>query len=292
VTTDTSIERGKAAATAAGTVAAAEDAHATAERAADDFLVAVRTAIKRLPDPHDLDGPAAALTEALARIGADAKPAITAASAAVGVYWRHTRAISLQVRRDDAAAHLPAVAAALDAALVTFAGQGDLDAALAAVAQHNAEQAEVLADLEQAVAAADVEAVLRLRPRIEVELPAAMDAARLTVAELELERAECQRDRPRRRAEAAARAQETAQGEVEQAQAALEEATAAAQAAVQQRFLAEQVAAQVEQQTRELAAEVDQLRQANAQSLNERLRRLAGLPPEAPTTEPTTGATR
>lgn len=259
--------------------AAAADAVAVAEQAAEEFLGALRSAIDRLPKPPKLDGPAARLRDALEAIGANPEPVLAAADSATGAYWLGG-APTDEVRRTDAGNRLPAVVAAVDQALTSFPGQANLDAARAKVRRLNAERTRVLTELEQAVAAADVEQVLRLRPRIEVELPAALDDARLEVAELELARVEHERGRPVRRAERADVEEQAAQSELEKARQRVTDAQAEAERAALARFTADALVAQTEQRARQLAAEVDRLREANAESLSERLRRLAGLPPE------------
>jgi hypothetical protein len=259
------------------------DLYEVAAQAADAFMVAFREAIDRLPQRPDLTEPAEALRSALDRLcPGSAEPVLAAASATLNTSTRLRPELvpSLDALRGRARNGIPAVLQALDHALTPFERQSELDEAERTLARLEAERRSVLSEAEAAVAAADVDRVLALRPRIEIELPAALDAAQLAVAELNVARAQDKQHRPRQRAEAAARADVRARADLEEARRRLEAAGEAAQAAARDKALADQLARAADAEIQRLASERDQLAAANKASLQDRLRRLAGLPPQ------------
>lgn len=168
--------------------------------------------------------------------------------------------------------------AAFNAAMTVFDRQPDLDTAEGLLAAAERELSDRVADLEAAVEAGDVDAVLALRSVVGVELPGRIGDITATVLDLEAERAELltavpvmRRARIRGRAERIAADLAAGERAVAKAQAGARNlglATAAADGAVH--------AAAVTRDQAQAAANAH--RAGHSQAQRQRLRQLAGLP--------------
>lgn len=181
-----------------------------------------------------------------------------------------------------AAARLEDVFAAVGEAQANTRKRDALTEARNLVEQIERSHSDALAALEVAVSRADIDEVLRLRPEVEVTLPAQLDAARLAVIDSESALLD----------EVAGHCVSTevaATSHLADAEQALDEARAALAAAevdhqTRTRTLASAALArsQVEMRLAELRTQRANAAAALEQSAHSRYRRLAGLPDETP----------
>jgi hypothetical protein len=172
------------------------------------------------------------------------------------------------------------VLAAAEGALADFGGHADLAAARDVLADAEREQAAGRAELEVAVNAADVEAVMRLRGHVEITLAAKVTTAAIAVHDLEAAEAQARAEWSTQRRDHAQTALDATQHDVEKARAALEAAEITAKLAAGRWYRVNSAAATAEQRHAEIVATRDELKRAAADSQAARLRRLAGLAPE------------
>jgi hypothetical protein len=173
-----------------------------------------------------------------------------------------------------------------DAALVEFTAQDALDAANAALAELIVEREAKIAELEDAVNAADLALVMALRPVVEVDLPGRIGDAHQVVLDLQVQRADAERAIPAQRRTAATVALEHATKAVAAAQEALDAATLAAVAAAGEQQRADKAAALVEARYQQAITTRDDHKHRHALEQRDRLRVLAGLPTIAREPEP------
>ncbi|MGI8881051.1 MAG: hypothetical protein ACR2KJ_11215 [Jatrophihabitans sp.] len=176
-----------------------------------------------------------------------------------------------------AGAAITTLTAELHCALVEFEGQSDLDLAASAAVKADATYDSVLAQLEKAVERADIDKVMRLRGEVEVTLPQKVAEARLRHLELQVGRAEAQRDSLEPRTEQAIRAQRVALKAIEAAKQALDQAV---ERHTQQRVEVAQADDQVRRANAVLAdreQQLEEMRATHKAESSKRLRRLAGL---------------
>lgn len=164
----------------------------------------------------------------------------------------------------------------------------DADAAVQAV---KSEQAAALAGLQRAVEQADVEAVMRLRPEVEVVLPSRLDAAHLALIDARLAAHQATSGHAATLEAAAQRHAQQAEARVLDARQALEDAMTAHNAAAMTHAQVARSAQQTSQLARALLTERATLATTLEQDRDRRFRRLAGLTEPAPaTTEQTSRA--
>ncbi|MGI5214954.1 hypothetical protein [Plantactinospora sp. CA-290183] len=253
------------------------DTDTAAQAAADNYLAAVRAYIAG--PPVDLQNPTDRLIEALTpgTPGGLLAEVLNATADLIRSYWKHAARENAEFAQRMTLSGVHAVAAAVDAALHPFDRADELAAAEQRVADLERQVAQVGRDLEQAVAAGDVDQVMKLRGTAEVTLPGQLGEARGQLLRLRIDAAQAQLDaaapRTAATADAAKRAEQAvidAHGQARRATTNLTAARLDAQAASGTRStLAASVSA--------LRAELQRHDAEHQRDQQARIRRLAGL---------------
>jgi hypothetical protein len=181
--------------------------------------------------------------------------------------------------------------AAFNDSFITFDRQTALDIAESDLADARRDLADHVAQLEAAVEGGSFEAVMNLRPLVEVELPGRLGVAEGRVLDLRAERAKLSGVVPAlRQTRVQARADRIAV-DLAEAEAALAAATAAQAAVLPAQYAAADAAraAAITRSQAEAAARAHHDNHAQAQK--QRLRQLAGLPPLQEAAEPSKAST-
>lgn len=177
-----------------------------------------------------------------------------------------------------AAQNMPRLSGAIDDLAAPFERADDLAAAEQELAQRERNAKAALAELEQAVQAGDVDAVMKLRGEVEVKHPRKIAEARTTVLELQMERVRSGQDAARARVERARQIHREAEQRradlLDQVKQAVEDATLAALEATRLSEAATERSSEVSN----LAAELATLKNTHEAEMHARLRRIAGLP--------------
>jgi hypothetical protein len=214
-----------------------------------------------------------AYREALGEVPAEVVTAVQSAIAAYDAPSQN-RDVALTMGRLG----LRHVLAAADRTFVDFAQAKELAEAEAELDKIAAEFDQAMADLRTAVDTADVDAVMRLRPQVEVSLPQRREAAQLAVLDLRIARAERLIADPRKRKAAADEERGAAQARLDEA---VELVKRRQQDFILSNSAADATATIVERAERDhqaLVAERNRAGDEAARSGRERLLRLAGLP--------------
>lgn len=176
------------------------------------------------------------------------------------------------------------VFAAVSAARADPAPRQAIEDAEAAVQRIEHEHADTLAALEDAVDAADVAAVMKLRPEVEVTLPSQLDTARLAVLDAQHAQHSAAAAASRVLSLKAKSNLDTAETKLRQAREALTAATTEHDTAATLHLLVEQAAGQVTSAVQEIDTERATLAATLEQDRRRRFRRLAGLADPADST--------
>lgn len=196
----------------------------------------------------------------------------------IGVFKRSGfMGIPMRVRRME----LGRIVAAIDLARSTWNGEDKLVAARASLDAANAALERAKAELDAAVQAKDPNAVLKMRPSVDITLPSACAEAEAAVMDIELERVRASLALPGHRAQASAVDWQALVDEraalVERLRELDEESIPTADMRAQRDRVAVR---EIEKHERSLTERRDAVRQRADADLDAAMRRLAGLPAE------------
>lgn len=258
----------------------------TLESVCDAFVERIETALyARLNNEADVDVDTAAndLTEAFAAAGVDPAPILQIGRAAVERLETGIKSTGLhEMNVGRALLVLLAVPAALDELLTS---SSDVETARADLAGVKTEREEALADLEKLVLeAAPVEQIATVRTRIEVDLPARIEAAELALADAELAVAAARRPAAQTRLEARETHHEKLTADVQRLTDELKAAEHRADRHVRRVHAARRAVAEADTAHERATTAKTALQARIDADRRRRVRRLAGLPDEPPAT--------
>lgn len=259
----------------------------TLESVCDAFVERIETALyARLNNEADVDVDTAAndLAEAFAAAGVNPAPILQIGRAAVERLETGIKSTGLhEMNVGRALLVLLAVPAALDELLTS---SSDVETARADLAGVKTERDEALADLEKLVLeAAPVEQIATLRTRIEVDLPARIEAAELALADAELAVAAARRPAAQARLEARETHHEKLTAEIQRLTDELKAAEHRADRHVRRVHAARRAVTDADTAHERATTAKTTLQARIDADRRRRVRRLAGLPDEPPATQ-------
>lgn len=250
----------------------------TVEQSGEQLLTEMRAFIRG--EQVDLDAAVAAFARAASGVATDESLAEVRRTvpAIVSKYRQWAGHNGVEVGQRMGYAQMHQLAAAIDAAVSPFGRADDLAAAERELDSREQDAQQALADLEAAVAAADVQKVMQLRGEVEVGHPGRIAEARKALLKLQIEREQA-RVRPAEIREGKARA---ATMKARQHLADLTNQVKAAEQAVTLAHM-ELDSTQTGRQAlvdemRRRQAELSDLETNHDREMQARLRRIAGLP--------------
>lgn len=222
----------------------------------------------------------AQLTAVYAKHGLDAAPIVAIARRSIshinGVIGLGAIQVNDMVRR-GALALLDEVYSAVDALAAPKSSNG-IEAAESKLATLQAQYQQALADLQEAMQERNLDRVVALKARVDVELPAAVEDAQLEVADLQVASTQAATKRPTERAAACAAKHVTAIERLDRAREELQAAGEAAERAAKLRGAADLSVGEAHRRVTDAQSARDALAHQIDADRNRRFRRMAGLP--------------